>query len=246
MRVTHAGVIKGVEHSQSGERAVSGANQRYYEVWVGRQRSGKTTALRARARALAADPAVSSVWILDRTNEWPGRFEYEFTRYASVADYLADEDPDLPRVIVWQCGHDPAAYDEVWTEAIEVGNVAIIADECYQFAPAGPKFSGSPDLERICLSGRHLQNAEGEHCVTHLVLALQYPRTMHHLLWSQAEEVYCGLIMGEQSRTWVKHAFDRSDFAALDAVDQVDRYDFVPLIEPEKGLPDLPGYGPRG
>jgi hypothetical protein len=163
-----------------------------------------------------------------------------------VADYLAHDSEHVPPVIVWQLGKDVEPYSEVFAEAIYIGDVALLIDECYKFAPAGPRWTGSDDLERICLSGRHLENSEGEQQRIHLILALQYPRTMHHLLWSQADEVYCGQIIGEQSRQWVHRNFYRADFDALAYVDQIERYDFVPLLEPDRGLPELPRYGAKG
>lgn len=227
-------------------RTLRARDERYFEVWVSKQRAGKSTALRARARALAKDPDVSSVWVIDRGNEWPGRFEYEFTRYGSIAAYLSDGRDDVPRVVVWQMGVEPRAYKEVWKEAAYIGDVALIVDECYAFAPSGPQFRGGRDLERILMSGRHLETASGEQERVHLILAVQYPRTMHHLMWSQANEIYCGQVMGEQSRQWIKANFDRADFNALERIDAIERFDFLPLIEPERGLPDMPGYSQKG
>ena len=235
----------GVERSQIGERELEDETQRIYEVWISRQRAGKSTALRARARALCRDPSISSVWIIDRTNEWPGNFEYEFTRYADVGAYLADEDEDVPRVIIWQMGEDVEPYGEVFREAGYIGDVALVIDECYAYAPANKGFVVE-HLERLILSGRHIERHDGEQARVHLVLALQYPKYMHHLMWSQAEEVYCGQISGRNSRQWVRDNFERENFDALSWVDSVERFDFLPLCEPERGLPPMPGYGKSG
>lgn len=245
MRLTEHGAIWGAEESEIGERELASADERYYEVWISRQQRGKSTALRARARALSRDPAVSSVWIIDRSNEWPGRFEIEFTRYGDVADYIRDSSEEIPRVIVWQLGKDVEKYEDVFKEAIYLGGVALIIDECYKFAESGQKWQ-SDALEDICLAGRHLENSDGELDRVHLILAVQYPKTMRHLLWSQSNEVYCGQIVGELSRKWVHGNFNREGFDALYFVDNVPRFDFVPLLEPERGLPPLPGYGPKG
>jgi len=226
---------------------------RIYEFWIAKQKSGKTTVIRARIRALINDPNIKSIWVLDRLEEFPGNLDYEFQRYGKFSDYLADaydeeDSGNMPQLILWQMGENPENYREVFREAMMQGDILLVLDEASEFSPAGPGWRGSTALRSICLRGRHLQTYDGELARTHLIIATQYPRMMNHLLWDQSENIYCGIVSGELNLTWVKQNFGKE---ALEAVEAQKRFEFTEIQwYKERGfenkLPPLPGYGVNG
>lgn len=219
--------------------------KRIFEFWAGRQLiAGKTTALRARARWLASKASVRAVWWLGLGMKVETeKFELppESVRvYESFADYL--NDGEFRRIVVWQLGEDPSEYTAVIQEASELGDIALIIDECYEFAPAGAVWTGSHALKRVVLAGRHLpRRVDGEDRPTHLLIAAQYPRTVHHLVWSQAATVMCGVLSGENSFDWVRSNFGRTALAQVQALKP---HEWLMLFGEKR--PALPGYGPNG
>lgn len=214
---------------------------RVFEVWVGEQRSGKTTALRARVRWLARMRSVTSVWVLDRLREWtPGQLGLTSCVVCrSLADYLKQRE-EIPRVIIWQLGTDVAAYERVLGEAVYLGRIALVVDEAYEWAPAGATWTGSKTLREIVLAGRHLEDGAGELCETHLLIAAQYPRSMHHLMWSQANVVMVGRFSGENTSRWLAQNFGKPTLARCAALPEFGWC----AVRGER--PPLSGYGPQG
>lgn len=198
--------------------------QRHYEVYVGEQFSGKTRRLRRRIRVLEKKRKIEAVFICDTKNEF-----YDMGAVVhSFADYAAVSLDSIPRVVVWELGENPLAYEVVFEEAIEQGGCVIVLDEGYIFAKAGSNWK-SATLQRIVLSGRHLTNNEGKECVTHLLVACQYPKTLQHMLWSQARTIMCGKIQGENPRAWVR---DNFGVDALARVDELEPWHWVLLRGP--------------
>lgn len=218
--------------------------ERMFEFYAGRQRqAGKSTALRARARWCARKASVRAVWWLDIGNEVdPARFHLppESVRvYRSVSDYHADD--EFPRVVVWKLGENVDDYTPVIVEAVELGDVALFVDEFYEFAPSGMGWTGSRVLRKVVLAGAHQSRRDdGAIRPTHLFVATQYPRSIHHLVWSQAATVMCGVLSGEQSYDWVKANFGKEALAKVQALRP---HEWICLFGKR---PELPGYGVDG
>lgn len=219
---------------------------RVYEFWTGRQRvAGKTTALRSRVRWLAHRKSISSVWVFDRLGEWSRpdnvkRLGIRSVRvYDRERDYVIDE--ELPRVVVWRLGTDPDRYGRVLAEARAIGDVAIVLDEAYEFAPTGSRWTGSIILREIVLAGAHLpRRSDGEMRPTHLIVAAQFPKSVHHLVWSQAYTVMAGRLSGKNSFDWLRDNFgEEIESRARD----LDPYHWICV---HGTRPDMPGYGPEG
>ena len=202
--------------------------KRHYEIWIGEQSSGKTHQLRRRIRVLEQKHRITAVFVCDRLNEYGdlGEVVHNF------GDYAAASDETIPRVVVFQFGPSAEDYELVFREALELGGCVIVLDEAYEFAPTGHVWR-SDQLKMVVLSGRHLPNAEGKECVTHLLVATQYPRSVHHQLWGQARTVMVGKIAGENARQWVKLNFGQP---ALDRVDQLEPWEWRKLRGP---MPEL-------
>ncbi len=227
-------------------RVVAEKEGRIYEFWTGRQRvAGKTTALRSRVRWLAGHRSVLSVWVFDRLNEWGrpdalARLGVRSTAiYRRFSDYHDAE--EHPRVVIWQLGAAAANYDRVLAEAAQLGDVAIVLDEAYEFAEAGGSWTGSEVLRSIVFAGAHLpRRRDGEMRPTHLIVACQYPKSVHSQIWQQAYTVMVGVLAGKAAFTWVRDNFG----------DEVEGYarDLKPFewlcVHGER--PELPGYGKDG
>jgi hypothetical protein len=218
--------------------------ERMFEFYAGCQLlAGKSTALRARARWCASKASVKSSWWLDIGNEVdPARFHLPPAAvrvYRSTSEYFADE--EFPRVAVWKLGEDVESYTPVIAEAVELGDIALFIDEFYEFAPSGMGWTGSKILRRVVLAGRHQpRRDDGDIRPTHLFIATQYPRTIHHLVWSQAATVMCGVLSGEQSYDWVRANFGKEQLVRVKALKN---HEWLCL----KGTrPALPGYGADG
>ncbi len=201
---------------------------RHYEIWIGEQNSGKTHQLRRRARVLAARKRITAIFVFDRLNEHSdlGEVAYNFAEYVELS---ADT---IPRIVVCQFGPDGESYELMLREAIELGGCVLMIDEGYEFAPTGHKWK-SDRLKMIVLSGRHLPNSEGKECVTHILCATQYPKSVHHQLWGEARTVMCGKISGENARMWVKGSFGQP---SLDDVDRLEPRQWKRLKGP---IPEL-------
>jgi DNA helicase HerA-like ATPase len=156
----------------------------------------------------------------------------------STSAYLQLE--EIPRVVIWQLGRHVSQYVRPMLEAVELGDVAIVLDEAYEYAPSGARWTGPDVLRDIVLAGRHLARADGEIRPTHLVVATQYPRTVHHLIWSQAYTVMVGVVAGEQTASWLRDNFGDQ---ALAAVRELKPYQWQAVAGVR---PEMPGYGPNG
>jgi hypothetical protein len=222
-------------------KTVGGADGRIYEFWSARQRMGKTTALRSRAVDLARTPSVSSVFWPDLKGEIdPRRLPLKSVAiWHSMSDYYNAE--ELPRLVVWRLGHDPDAYRPMFALAGALGDIAVLIDEAYEFAPSGARFTGPDELRAIVLAGAHLPREEdGVMRPCHLIVAAQYPRSIHHLMWAQAYTVMCGVSSGENTFQWLRANFSTPSFDAVTAVAELDPYEWVTL---RGARPRLPGYG---
>lgn len=215
-------------------------NGRVYELWCAKQRAGKTTAIKCRAVDLARHPSVASVWVLDRLGEWtPGDLPIKSCVVWRDLSELRRSD-ELPRLVIWRRGSDAAAYLSILQEAIAIGDVAIIIDEAYEFAPSGARWTGSDDLQSIVLAGAHLpRRADGELRPCHLVVACQYPKTIHHLMWSQAYTIMVGASSGENTFEWLRANFSTPDYDAPGAVARLKLYRWE-CVRGDR--PSLPGY----
>ena len=97
---------------------------RVYEVWIGRQASGKTVALQRRVGALASRAGIRSIWILDRMDEWPSPQTRPYFHHEDqiivrdMGEYFAQTREAVPGLAVFRFGRDGGAYDQVFTEAI--------------------------------------------------------------------------------------------------------------------------------
>jgi hypothetical protein len=196
-----------------------------YEFWTARQRAGKTFALRARAVDLARHPSVLSVWILDRLGEW---YPHELPLASCV---VCSDLPallrasEMPRCVIFRLGQDPHAYTSILKAAADLGDVCVVIDEAYDFAPSGARFTGSDELRAIVLAGAHLPRAEdGEMRPVHLLVAAQYPKSVHHLLWSQAYTVIVGVSSGDNTFEWLRSNFSTPDYDAVVAVASLPLY----------------------
>lgn len=213
---------------------------RAFEMWIGEQASGKTTALRARVRCLAHMRSVTSVFVFDRLREWsPAALGIKSCEiYRRHADYLAKE--EIPRVVIWQLGSAVDPYERVIAEAVRLGDCAIVIDEAYEFAPTGATWTGSHILRECVLAGRHLQRHDGELRPVHLIIATQYPKSVHHLMWSQANAIIVGRFSGENTSSWIVANFGKEH---LTACEKLKLYHWHAC---RGEMPDLPGYGPNG
>lgn len=222
-------------------KVVGFENGRVYEFWTAKQRAGKTTAIKARAVDLARHPSVHSVWILDRLGEWAPRD----LPLASVVIWhdLADlaRANEMPRLVIWRRGQDAEAYTSILAEAIALGDIAIFIDEAYQFAPSGARWTGTDELQSIVLAGAHLPRRDDRELrPCHLVVAAQYPKSVHHLMWAQAYTIMVGASSGENTFEWLRQNFSTPDYDAPARVAALPLYSW----ECVRGKrPALPGYG---
>jgi len=196
---------------------------RVFECWIGKQRSGKTYALKRRVAQLASEKRICSVWILDTTSEYRDLAGAVFV--TSWADYLERCRDSIPRVLVF--GSNPVEWlkpADLISEAAAQGDVCLVVDEAYLWMPQGTSID--PAWRLAILQGRHLPDVRGQLKPLHLVMAAQYPRSMHHLAWSQANAIYVGQISGERSREWVRGEFGQE---AETRVDQLGEFEWIVL-----------------
>jgi hypothetical protein len=148
---------------------------------------------------------------------------------------------EFPRVTIWRLGSRAEAYTPLFREAVALGDVAIILDEGYEFAPAGSSWTGREELREIVLAGAHLARAsDGDLRPTHLLVATQYPRTVNLLLWSQAYTVMVGVSSGDATFKWLRENFDAPKYSASEVVARLKPYQWE-CVRGER--PALPGYG---
>ena len=207
--------------------------KRVYEIWIGEQTSGKTFQLRNAIKSLSTRKSIDCIFICDRLGEFGDLPRCEIVRDWSDMSRF----DELPRIISFQFGPDAEAYNIVFREAIEQGNVCIVLDEGYEFAPGGASWRGAQELKAIMFSGRHLRNIAGKLCPIHLIVAAQYPKSIYHQFWGQANCVMCGVISGENTRNWIKGNFGE---VQLKAVDMLNKWEWFPL----RGRPACPPLRP--
>jgi len=190
--------------------------ERVYDFYVGRQSSGKTFTLKRRANYLAYRTRATSVFVLDTQYEWSDVWP-DALSVESWGDYLAEmhEREFYPPVVVFQLGIEPDAYREVFLEAIAVGDVVLVIDEAYTFAPAGSTWRGDSDLRRIVYAGRHLRNADGELSTVGIIAATQRPRSVHLDLWTQANNIVTTRVEGDNVRKWIAENFGSEHLAPV-------------------------------
>lgn len=218
-----------------------GKRSRIFELWIARQKTGKTTALRSRVRALYHDRGIRSTWVLDTLGEWPGALDLVDVTAVTPESYDQVTAAGLPRVMIWRV--DPDDHDTlewIWQEAIAQGDVALVLDEGYLYAP-GPHWRASVLLKRIVLQGRHLPDMRRELRPTHLIISAQYPRTLHLLVWSQADTILVGQIEGRATLQWCADNF--AEPAQLETIRELRPFQWIAL---RGSRPPMPGYGPDG
>jgi hypothetical protein len=215
-------------------------HDRIFETWIARQRAGKTTALRSRVRALYRDTGIRSVWVLDALGEWPDGLGLADVVEVDRASYLDKTSHGFPRVCLWRVDpDDKLTIAFIWQEAVAQGDIALILDEASLYAP-GPHWTGEPMLKRIVLQGRHLPDMCGKLRPTHLIVAVQYPRLVNHLVWSQSPVIMVGQVAGESTRKWIASNFGDPILAEAD---RVRPFGWIAV----RGIkPSMPGYGPTG
>lgn len=200
-------------------------HDRIFEFWTGGQASGKTWQLRRRIAELAKRPSIRSVFVCDRLGEYLDCGEV----FYKLSDFLTKE--KLPRVCVFNFGIHADLYRPVFKHAIGNGKVVLILDEAYDFAPTGSSWRGADDLLQIVLAGRHLRNWENELCQVHLLVATQYPRQVHHSIWSQAATVCASRLTGDNAADWLRGNFGK---AALEKNSLLKEHVFQ-VLRPENG-----------
>jgi len=184
---------------------------RTYEIWIGGQASGKTYNLRKRAIYLSRLRSIQGVFICDRLNEYQPKDMPGARRYRAFADYLMDD--ELPRIAIFQLDANALEYIPVFREAINQGDIALVLDEAYSFAPSGGgRFSGCEELQSIVYSGRHLLNVENELRPTHLLVGVQYPKTIYHGIWQQSRTILASKLAGKANKNWVVDNFGDNDW----------------------------------
>jgi hypothetical protein len=208
---------------------------RIFELWAGEQQSGKTYQLRSRVERLRLKKSVWCVMVLDRLNELGDLAEPGAVAYRAFESFRSDVySHGLPAVAVFQLGSSAGAYAPVFGTAREIGSCVLVLDEAREFMPPGAAWRGDRALREIVFAGRHLENAVGEMRSTGLIVATQYPRSVHHDVHEQAETVMCSIVRGENGRGWVRENFGA---AALSRVDGLQRQEWTCLRgrDPRRG-----------
>lgn len=179
---------------------------RLVEVWVGPQASGKTYQLRRRYDALVQRTRIRSVHVIAPPGEWHDKFHIALR--PGERDWMSPPGSDPGQTeqgVLWDVPlEDHGALDCVLRDIVAVGDCVVILDEAWAWAPAGATWRGSPRLKDVLVRGRHLERFDGELRPTHLILATQYPRTLHHLVREQAATVMVSRLQGELGDRWVR------------------------------------------
>lgn len=209
--------------------------RRIFELWIGDQSSGKTYQLRRRLGMLAARTRIRSVHVIAPPGEW-----VDLTGSSlRPGDRSWMAPPDLPlgefkAVVGWDVPlerHDQ--LDRVLADVVLVGDCAVILDEAWAWAPPG-SWTGSSVLRDIIVRGRHLERFDGRLRPTHMVMATQYPRTIHHVLREQAATIMVGSLAGELGGEWVRSVAGRD---ALRRVQRLGRWEWTAIRgrDPRRG-----------
>jgi hypothetical protein len=189
--------------------------ERIFELWCGHQGSGKTYRLKRRALFLASRSSIRSVFILDFKNDYVAEAQWfkqhaeteVFRSMGDLVDYVRENDGHFPRICICRCEPGDSFYMSMLDLAIIEGSVALIIDEIWLAAPSGARWTGAESLQKIVLAGRNLENANGDLCKVHLLVAVQYPRSAHALFTDQCRVIKCSRMEGERSKSWVKDNF---------------------------------------
>lgn len=212
---------------------------RVFEVWFGSQSSGKTYQLKRRARALAERKTIRRVIVVAPWGEW--RDTADPTAIEDLEDDLQDWDrpraPVVVRVDAEGLG-DPIVLERIMRQACRYGDTAVIVDEGASWIPA----SWSTDTLRkslprtydVILRGRHIERIDGEIRPTHLIVAAQYPRSVHHLVYGQASVIMVARPHGQHVKDFIRgHGDDHSLPRAL----ALGQYQWTPIKgrDPRRG-----------
>ena len=172
---------------------------------VGRRASGKTFQLMRAINYYADHPELCQcVHVLDKNGELArkrSKLHPDCAVVENEAGYhsaIAMRNEELPRIVLWQ---DNAAH--MYRCAIEQGGCAVVIDEAWKNI-SGPTWTAPQELQDIVLRGRHLVAADGEEYGTHLLIATQYPKNVHHSIYEQARTIMVSKLLGENARSWVK------------------------------------------
>ena len=182
--------------------------RRIFELWVGSQRSGKTYQLRRRALALAERPMIRTVHVIAPPGEWldicdsPGAID---PLLVDLAEWSTQTGILLWDVPLDEHGRgDRRRLDRVLEIAVGVGDCAVVIDEAWSHAPPGQQWRGSGRLLDVIVRGRHLETWGGDLRPTHILMATQYPRSIHHQIREQADTIMIGRLHGDLSHQWVR------------------------------------------
>lgn len=209
---------------------------RIFEFWVGAQSSGKTYQLRKRARAVADRPSIRRVVVVAPPGEW-----------SDVADRisLADMDralvdwggPRRPVLPLVELG-DPVALERILRVCAAWGDCAVVLDESAFWIPSSLSTEAlrqrSPALMRALVRGRHLERSDGMERPLHLIIAAQYPKSVHLLVRDQARTVMVSRPDGDATRDWIRADAGR---VAMDRAQSLGDHQWTPIRgrDPRRG-----------
>lgn len=179
---------------------------RVFEYWVGSQASGKTYQLRRRSLALASRASIRRVIVLAPPGEW--RDLADPCPLRSMGELLIDAPAPRPPILPSVEVGNPVGVESVVRTCGAWGDCAIIMDEAALWIPSQLTVeslrSRSPALFSALVRGRHLARSDGLERPLHLVIAAQYPRSVHHLVTDQARTIMVSRPAGELTQDWIR------------------------------------------
>jgi hypothetical protein len=192
----------------------------FSEGWFAPPRGGKTLRMAGRAVYLAENAdSLNAVVYLDPPGDWdPAWGGRIFKSWGEVVD-----NETIPPLTVCQFGVDEMDdYREAIDAVIDIGDCALVVDECHLFANVRGK--PMPELVRIATMGRHLPNRHGENRQTCLIVGSQRPNDIHVQVRDAIRDVYVGRFRGRAVKSWIR---DEIDEAALDKMQMLPDFAFL-------------------
>jgi len=189
--------------------------RREFTFLVGQQHTGKTYQMIRAIKHYEQRKRIRCTFVVDPHGEmarldWQGHDVALCRIEADFYEECAKREDQIPRIVLMS---EPAA---AYRLCIEIGNCVLVVDEAYNECPAGSTWRGDDNLKTIVLRGRHIVAADGKQYPCQVIMACQYPRSVHLLIYEQAEAVLCSKLRGEQARGWVRA------YAGEDALEQTD------------------------